>query len=386
VEFTYRKFSGEFSLTCEYLGKCGSCFYFDKDYQAQLEIKKAQTIALLRPFYENEYEVFESDDSHFRARAEFRIYKDEGKLYYAMHDFDKKLLPIHNCPKVLHPIESVMQGLITALNGDEVLARKLYGVEFLSGLSGEVLVTLIYHKKLEQEWIEKAQRLEEKLGVYIIGRSKKQKEVISQDYIVETLNVEDCEYKYRHYEASFTQPNPKVNEKMIKWAITHADKKGDLLESYCGAGNFTIALAKHYTSVLANEISKKSIEAAKHNCALNDVHNISFVRLSSEELTQALNGVRTFNRLKGIELDGYDFQTVLVDPPRAGLDEDTMALIQNFEQIIYISCNPQTLCENLTQLCKTHKVENAALFDQFAFSKHIECGVILKKIGVGDGM
>jgi len=379
VEFAYRKFSGEFSLTCEYLGKCGSCFYFDKDYHAQLEIKKADTIALLQPFYENEFEVFESEDSHFRARAEFRIYKDAGKLYYAMHDFDKKLLPVHSCPKVLRPIEAVMERLIVALNSDTVLSHKLYGAEFLSGLSGEVLVTLIYHKKLEQEWIAKAQKLEQTIGAFIIGRSKKQKEIISREYIVESLKIDDVTYKYRHYEASFTQPNPKVNEKMIKWAITHAEKKGDLLESYCGAGNFTIALAKHYDSVLATEISKKSIDAAKHNCTLNGVENISFVRLSSQELTQALNGVRAFNRLKGVALNGYDFHTALVDPPRAGLDDDTMALIQNFEQIIYISCNPQTLYDNLKQLCKTHKAVNAALFDQFAFSKHIECGVILKK-------
>ena len=54
-----------------------------------------------------------------------------------------------------------------------------------------------------------------------------------------------------------------------------------------------------------------------------------------------------------------------VDPPRAGLDPDTVKLVQNYDRILYISCNPHTLCDNLVELSKTHRIEKAALFDQF---------------------
>ncbi|MGM0622744.1 MAG: tRNA (uridine(54)-C5)-methyltransferase TrmA [Campylobacterota bacterium] len=366
-------------MICEYFGKCASCFYYDRDYRSQLKIKVDAVREALTPFYSGEYSVFESPDAHFRARAEFRVFRNWGTLSYAMHDFDKRLLPIQKCPKVLHPIDKVAFELIKTIEDDEYLSHKLYAAEFLSGLSGELLVTLIYHKKLDEHWQGLARQLQEQYGVIIIGRSRKQKVVIEREYIIEKLHINSKLYRYRHYEGSFTQPNPYVNEKMIEWAISHASKEGDLLESYCGAGNFTIPLASYYDKVLATEISKKSIQAAKHNCQLNDTSNIEFVRLSSQELTQALNKEREFTRLRGIDLASYGFKTVLVDPPRAGLDDATAALISSIDQIIYISCNFETLARDLELLCKTHRVAAAAVFDQFAYSKHVESGVILEK-------
>ena len=151
------------------------------------------------------------------------------------------------------------------------------------------------------------------------------------------------------------------------------------MESYCGLGNFTIPLSQYFDKVLATEISKRSIQAAKENCALNSINNIDFVRLSSEEMTEALNQTREFRRLEGIDLWSYNFSTVLVDPPRAGLDEGTIKLISTLETIIYISCNPETLVSNLEQLTKTHKIKKVALFDQFPHTHHIEAGVILER-------
>ena len=92
----------------------------------------------------------------------------------------------------------------------------------------------------------------------------------------------------------------------------------DLLELYCGNGNFTAVLAQHFKSVLATEISKISVRSAETNFTHNKVDNVSVVRMSSEEFTQALNGERPFRRLKDIDLDSYNFSTIFVDPPRAG--------------------------------------------------------------------
>ena len=171
---------------------------------------------------------------------------------------------------------------------------------------------------------------------------------------------------------------------MIEWAIKQAKKVGygDFLESYCGLGNFTIPLSKYFDKVLATEISKLSIKSAKENCVLNGVENIEFIRLSSEEMTQALNRVREFRRLEGINLDSYNFSTVLVDPPRAGLDSDTINLISNTPNIIYISCNPQTLARDLEILTQTHTIKDSAIFDQFPHTHHIESGVFLESIQI----
>ena len=99
--------------------------------------------------------------------------------------------------------------------------------------------------------------------------------------------------------------------------------------------------------------------------------------MAAEEFTQAMNGVRQFNRLEGIDLKSYQCETIFVDPPRSGLDSETEKMVQAYPRILYISCNPETLCKNLETLSQTHKVERLALFDQFPYTHHMECGVLL---------
>ena len=122
--------------------------------------------------------------------------------------------------------------------------------------------------------------------------------------------------------------------------------------------------------------------AAQWNIEKNNSDNIQVARLSAEEFTQAYNAEREFRRLEQakINIQSYDFDTVFVDPPRAGIDDDTLKLLQGFERIIYISCNPDTLHDNLKTLAQTHKISKFAMFDQFPYTHHVESGVLLEKI------
>lgn len=127
-----------------------------------------------------------------------------------------------------------------------------------------------------------------------------------------------------------------------------------LLELYCGNGNFTLPLSLKFERVLATELAKSSVYAAQWNIEQNQIDNIQVARLSAEEFTQAYQGEREFRRLQEADIDiqSYDFDTVFVDPPRAGIDDETLKLLQSFERIIYISCNPNTLYENLKRSLK----------------------------------
>lgn len=367
-------------LHCNSFGSCGSCSLYEESYEKQLEDKVVLVKELLASYFGDNFEILSSQESHYRARAEFRVWHDEGACCYAMGNLTKNgFVNISECPKVAEPIDSRQWRLLEKINDSKILSAKLFGVEFLSTSRDEVLVTMLYHRKLDDEWKETAKKLEHKLDINIIGRSRKQKVVVSSEYITEELKIDNTIYKYRYYESGFTQPNTMVNIKMIEWVISHIDRDNsrDLLESYCGLGNFTIPLSKLFTKVLATEISKSSIRSAKENCELNSIENIEFVRLSSSEMTSALNREREFRRLENIDLDSYDFSCVLVDPPRAGLDKETRDLIVDIDTIIYISCNPETLARDLEILTLTHRVEHGAIFDQFPYTKHIECGVIL---------
>jgi tRNA (uracil-5-)-methyltransferase len=101
--------------------------------------------------------------------------------------------------------------------------------------------------------------------------------------------------------------------------------------------------------------------------------------MSSDEISTALSGGREFFRLREIDLESYRFDTLLVDPPRAGLDDTTLQLASRFERVLYISCNPETLGRNLQALNASHRIEAFALFDQFPYTHHMECGVLLRR-------
>jgi len=369
-------------LQCKHFGQCGSCSLYHDSYSRQLQQKRDRLSALLAPFWQGSLALFDSPSRHYRARAEFRIWHADGLCSYAMGDLEKRgRVVITECPKVILPIERRMWRLLEEINRSALLSRRLFGVEFLATTTDECLVTLLYHRPLDELWREEAAALEEMLEISLIGRSRKQKELLSQPYVTERLEIGGRVYSYRHYEGGFTQPNPAVNVKMIEWVLSQIaeDERADLLESYCGLGNFTLPLSEKFTKVLATEVSKNSIHAAKENCLLNDVENIAFARLSSEEMSAALQGVRAFRRLEGIDLGSYTFTHVLVDPPRAGLDADTLSLIRGIDTILYISCNPDTLARDLAELTQSHAVDAAALFDQFPHTPHIESGVVLRR-------
>jgi tRNA (uracil-5-)-methyltransferase len=362
-----------------------TAFNFEPDnYQFQLEQKQQQLADLLAPFGAPALDCFASTPAHYRMRAEFRIWHDGDIANYVMFSKTDKSQPIivTDFPVATRLISNTMPKLMNAINSNPLLRKKLYQIEFLSTLSGQLLITLIYHRALTEDWIAAAKQLETECHAHIIGRSRKEKIILSQDFIDEQLCVDKKTYQYRQPEGAFTQPNAQVNEKMLVWAKQQAlHCSGDLLELYCGIGNFTMVLADCFNKVLATEMNKRAVAAAQHNLHANQITNTAIARLSSEEITQAMNKVRPFKRLMldNIDLDTYNFETIFVDPPRAGLDDATVELCKNFKHILYISCNPETLANNLHTLKDTHTIKAAALFDQFPYTHHCEAGVWLQK-------
>lgn len=357
-------------------------------YAAQLEQKAKNIKTLFASLLSTEQlrhlETYPSSAQHYRLRAEFRVWHHEEDLYPIMFDqTTKKPYKIETFPAGSALINQALNLLFPLLKQNHILRFKLFQVDFLSTLSGQLLISMLYHKKLDEHWEVAAQALKKELhqqglNCDIVGRATKQKVILGRDFVHEALQVQNKTYLYRQVENSFTQPNGKVNEKMLSWAAANThNSQGDLLELYCGNGNFSIALAQNFNQVLATEISKSSVQSAQHNIEINQISNLKIVRLSAEELTQALNGEREFRRLEGIDLKSYDCRTVLVDPPRAGLDLETLKMISNYPKIMYISCNPKTLKANLEQLLQTHQVEKMALFDQFPYTEHVEIGMIL---------
>lgn len=355
---------------------------FPEQYSQQLADKSNTVQQLLGEFKAPPAEIFASEPQHYRLRAEFRIWHNGDDIYHAMFDPQtREKVRIDYFPVACRTIADFMPVLLNNIQFNHEMRYKLYQVDYLATLSGELLVSLIYKRPLTNSWLEQARALTEALAphykVKFIGRSRKQKLMVTNDYVTEHFEIDGQQLRYQQVEGSFTQPNGEVNRRMLSWAKAISQQlAGDLLELYCGNGNFSIALASCFSQVVATEISRTSIKSAQYNIALNNVTNLQVLQMPAEDVSAAL---QHGSKLKQLDLADMQLDTVLVDPPRAGLDNGTVQLVSRFNDILYISCNPETLAQNLQVLIQSHDIVKLAVFDQFPYTHHIETGVWLRK-------
>jgi len=168
---------------------------------------------------------------------------------------------------------------------------------------------------------------------------------------------------------------------MLSWVdaqLSSLPKLTSALELYGGVGNFTWILARHAPSVIMTELSKQAVQAAQEAFRDAGLSHVSIASMDSAQVSISLN-----QSINGTQLhwqgQAYDINLVLVDPPRAGLDDTTRHLLSRFTYIVYISCNPETLARDLSAWQDTHDIIAMALFDQFPYTPHIETGVVLCK-------
>ena len=329
--------------------------------------------------------IFPSNHHSFRHRCEFSVLKSEHGIKYSMIK-DKKRVEIDKYPICSESIQELMKELLKIVNQEEVLYRKLFQIEFQSSRTKEVMVSLIYHKKLGPDWIEKVNLIKDNLKCSIIGRSKKQKIIIGQDYVTEEYKSSYQSFKLNLYEQCFSQTNPDICDQIINWVEEIGKKNSDILELHCGVGTFTIPLSRLFNNVVATENSRPSLLALENNIRINRCNNIKYARLSGKETLEAFEGMREFRRLKNqcISFKDFNIKSIFVDPPREGIDAKTISKISKFNEIIYISCGFESLKRDLGILKRTHKINKVAMFDQFPYSNHIESGVVLERITPSD--
>ena len=344
-------------------------------------------------------EVAASIPEGYRMRAEFAIYHlDDEHFTYAMFEPNtkpRKMIAIEQFAGCPQAINEAMAALRTYLPQWQVLKHKLFEVDFLCSEQGSLVLTLHYHKKLDDNWYQALEALRSKLqdlglNCSFIGRARKQKLILGNDFVIDTYHTSRGPVIIKHYEATFSQPNSYVCKEMLNFAISCAQEvksqvdaaHNDLLELYCGSGTFTMAVAPIFTKVLATELDRVPMDAGRSNMQANGITNTKLVRLSAQEVGEALNGVREFNRLKQqeVELKDYNFSTLLIDPPRSGLRaEESLRFTAQYDHVIYISCSPESLAYDLRYLSQTHEIKRLAFFDQFPYTHHLESGVFLVK-------
>ena len=348
-----------------------------EDYLELFEEKKN---SFLRAFVdETTIDFFKSLDNGYRYRAEFGLLKEKDEYFYSMTK-DGERVAISSFPISSQKIQKIMPLLLKQIQSNPIIAHKLFQIEFQTSRNDEAMVSLIYHKELGDEWSEMASNISDELNISIIGRSKNRKIIIGNNYVTETYKYQDEKFSIKLYEQCFSQTNPYICDSMLSWVIDNIQPvENDLMELHCGLGTFTIPLSRYFNKVLATENSRPSIQALHENVKLNNIENVYTGRLSGKETLEAFKGVRIFRRLKDIDLEQFEIDSIFLDPPREGLDSFTLQNITGIKNIIYISCSFDSFKRDIQALKATHDILKLAMFDQFPYTEHIESGAILRK-------
>ena len=396
-----------------------------ESYEEVLKAKANAIEGLLRPFYDGgdedekkkktksriEFEVFASPKlKHFRQRVRFGICEqqqhreqqllseeeEKGKFDYCIFERSEITRIETKFDIASESLQAIMNKLREALNEDDrfqsLREGRLSAVTFHENRkSTECVVTLWRGEPFREDFAKVSGLLAKEIGVKaIVGRTKGDRRVSNdsaEDFVVEEMEIKDNEsstgrvLRYKQPEGSFSNPNGDIAEMTANWLCRAmetdeiaAQTARSFVELYCGNMNHGCYLAKYFPrgKVIGVERDENLCRAAEVNLEMNSIENGTIINAPAEIVARRfLSRLRKKKRgEENIEGEEYPFTEkdfLLVDPPRAGLDEITLDLAREFKDIIYISCDARSLARDLGEkkLSETHRVKRLAAFDHF---------------------
>lgn len=183
-------------------------------------------------------------------------------------------------------------------------------------------------------------------------------------------NEEILGLKFKVSAFSFFQTNVDAVERLYSYAVSLIDdfENKEIFDLYCGTGTITQVLARKAKEVIGIELVEEAVEAAKTNAALNGLDNCRFLAGDVFEVLDSLPDKP---------------EVIVVDPPRVGISSNALEKIIGYgvKQIVYISCNPKSLADNLYYMqYYGYEIKSVKPFDNFPGTKHVECVVLMTKV------
>ncbi len=381
------------SPQCQSFGKCGGCSFQHTDYLNQTDFKTKSVRELLN-FLNIEIPQAKQSPNiwNYRNKMEFSFFNENDKLNLGLHckgSFYKysSVPPCYIACEDIVEAESIVKDFAIKTN------LKAYNTKSHEGFfrhlvvrkgvnTGDLLVNIVTNK---QENIDKTffEPMVKNLSsfcssIYWTQNSKYSDAVHAESLILlygkeninEELNIAGKKFNFSVAPFSFFQTNTEATEVLYNTIIEllQPQKQDTLLDMYCGTGTIGISLCNHVKSVVGVEQIETSVESAKKNALINNINNIEFFAKSAEDWVKQNN---------------TKFDSVVIDPPRAGLSPSVIEhiLYLNPNKLIYVSCNPSTLARDLKIITESgkYKVEKVCPVDMFPQTYHIETVVLLTK-------
>ncbi|MEJ6122058.1 23S rRNA (uracil(1939)-C(5))-methyltransferase RlmD [Vibrio sp. 2-Bac 85] len=355
---------------CEHYQECGGCHLQHIEQNAQIEIKQQGVLSLFERFAKHKPEQLEetlqSDAWAYRRCARFGVLFDKKTKKVQMgfrRSKSSELINQQICP-VLKPALSQLilpiKALLNQLQGKAALGH----VELVEA-ENTVAVLLRHLKPLSEQDVQLIVAFSEQHQLQFYAQSSPTTItcLTTEQQLCYSLPEQDCQFGFNVDD--FLQVNAVVNEKMVKQAMNWlALKETDqVLDLFCGLGNFTLPIAKIAKQVVGVEGIQKMVDRATDNAKHCQINNAQFYQADLSDLN-ALNA----------QWSKQDYNKVLLDPARAGAAE-CMEFVANKKptHIVYVSCDPVTLARDSQLLLdQGYKLDKLGLIDMFPQTAHVE--------------
>ncbi len=378
--------------SCPISAKCGGCDFHHMDYAEESRLKAERVRNCLNRIggeHLDKVEILAAPTcENYRNKAQYPVAMKKGRVYAGFYKAGThevveqprcRILPEETDRVKDIVVDYVNQNHITAYNEatGHGLLRHIYVRR--GAVSGEILVCLVVNGKT----LPKADLLIQKLKtvpgfttLVLSVNTKKGNAVLGSEFI--TLHgpgyIEDtlCGLNFRLSPRSFYQVNHHQAQRLYEAAISQAEitKEDTVLDLYCGVGTITLAMAGAAGKVIGVEVVPQAVEDARDNARRNGIENAEFFCGDAGQAALEL------------EKQGIRADVVIVDPPRKGLNADTIEALSRFapRRIVYVSCDPATLARDVALLKERgYVLKNALAADLFPRCAHVESVVTLSK-------
>lgn len=334
---------------CPYFNICGGCELLNLSYKDTCNYKKEKLEGILSKYanIKTDIEIIESKNNlNYRNKITLKV--EKGKYGY-YENKSHKLIEIKKC-----------------LLAEPAITNFLNDIEKLNIKNGEVIIRSNYNSEL-LIWIKKKDNINPDIPYLkkkhkIAGIILNDKPIDGDPSFIEIINHQLFTVSYD----SFFQVNRDICSKLFNLVNKHIKDYETILDLYCGVGTLGINATKKAKKAFGIEIVKNAVLNAITNSKINKRDNIYYML---GDVAECLPKIK----------DKID--TIIVDPPRAGLDKVTKQTIIDFKphKIIYVSCDPMTLARDLKELSSYYNIIEVKGLDMFPHTQHIETFCVLER-------
>ena len=375
---------------CPISASCGGCDFHHMDYEEETRLKAERVRQALNRIGGETLEqmpiLSAPTCGSYRNKAQYPVACKKGRAYAGFFKAGThEVVENKRCLILPEETDRVRDMVMDYVNQfrvtvyDETTQKGLLRHIYVrrGAVSQQILVCLVVNgRKLPrvEELLKRLQQIPGFTTLVLSVNTKAGNAVLGDEFI--TLHgpgyIEDtlCGLNFRLSPRSFYQVNHHQAQRLYETAIERAGitKEDTVLDLYCGVGTITLAMAKYAGKVIGVEVILQAVQDAKENAARNGIENAEFFCGDAGQAALELEQ-------KGIKAD-----VVVVDPPRKGLNADTIEALHRFapRRIVYVSCDPATLARDVALLKERgYQVANATAADLFPRCAHVESVVCL---------